>query len=338
MGINKLSRPDVFTPDSIRGIVLEFQKSRVLLTAYELGLFTVLGGKSKTATEAAKVLKTKVHSTQGLMNALCALGLLRKKKERFSNTPLALRFLVKGRPDFIAGLMHAVHMWDSWSTLTQAVRQGKSALAQGLDKRGKEWLSAFIAAMHERACQQARKTLSLLELCGVSRVLDVGGGSGAYAMAFVRAKKGIRATVFDLPRVIPLTRNYLKQEGLLDKVKIVSGDYNTNELGSGFDLAFLSAVIHSNSFAENRALICKCAKALNPQGQVVVQDFIMDEDRTKPAFGALFALNMLVATETGDTYTESEVRAWMQEAGLSGIKRKDTDFGTTLIIGRKSNY
>ena len=153
-------------------------------------------------------------------------------------------------------------------------------------------------------------------------------------MAFIRAKKGIRATVFDLPGVAPITRSYLQKEGLLDKVKTISGNYIADDFGDGFDLVFLSAIIHINSCAENRALIRKCVKALNPQGQVVVQDFIMDEGRTKPAFGAIFALNMLVATEKGDTYTEAEVRAWMQEAGLSDIKRKDTDFGTTLIIGR----
>lgn len=325
---NKLS-------DSIRELALGFQKSRVLLTAFELGMFTALGDKSKTAAEAAKVLKTDARATERLMDALCVLGFLKKRKDRFSNTPLALRFLVKGSPDFMVGLGHTVNMWDTWSTLTQAVRQGKTVLTQFFDKRGKEWLTAFIVAMHERACQQARKIILLLDLSGASSVLDVGGGSGAYAMAFVQAKKGISSTVFDLPGVIPLTRNYIKQEGFLGKVKTVSGDYKADSLGEGFDLVFLSAIIHSNSSLENRALMRKCAAALNPQGQVALQDFIMDEDRTKPAFGALFALNMLVATESGDTYTESEVRSWMQEAGLSGIKRKDTGFGTSLIIGRK---
>jgi ubiquinone/menaquinone biosynthesis C-methylase UbiE len=189
--------------------------------------------------------------------------------------------------------------------------------------------------MHGRACQQAPGVVALLDLSGVSRVLDVGGGSGAYTMAFVRAKEGIRATVFDLPNVIPLTRSYIEKEGLSHKVETVVGDYNVNELGGGFDLAFLSAIVHSNSFEENRGLMWKVSRALSPQGQAVVQDFIMDEGRTSPPFGALFALNMLVGTESGDTYTELEVRMWMEEAGLSHITRKDTGFGTSLIIGRK---
>ena len=165
-------------------------------------------------------------------------------------------------------------------------------------------------------------------------MLDVGGGSGAYAMAFVRRRKQIIAAVFDLPNVILITKRYIKKEGLLSKVKFITGDYNTDDLGSDYDLIFLSAIIHSNSFEQNRILIQKCAHALRDNGKIVVQDFIMDEARINPPFGAFFALNMLVATDSGDTYTESEVRAWLKEAGFTNIKRKDTKFGTTLIIGR----
>lgn len=325
----------VFTYDGMRDLATAFQRSRILLTAYELGVFTALGDKTKASGEVAKIIKTAEKSTDRLMNALCVLGLLQKKKGKFSNTASALRFLVKGKPEYMESLMHTINQWDSWSTLTEAVRRGKTLLTRLWGKRGKKWLVAFIAAMDERASMQARGTVSLIDLSGVSKVLDVGGGSGAFSAAFVRAKKGIKAVVFDLPQVIPITRSYVRQEGLLDKVKTVSGNYNINSLGKGFDLIFLSAIVHSNSFKGNQKLIKKCAGALNPGGQVAVVDFIMDKDRTHSAFGALFALNMLVATQQGDTYTESEVRGWMQDAGLSGIKRKDTAFGTTLIIGRK---
>ena len=325
-----------FTYVGIRELAAAFQKSRCLLTAYELGVFTALGSKSKTSGEVAKIIKTAGKSTDRLMNALCALGLLQKKKGKFSNTPSALRFLVKCKPEYMASLMHTVNQWDTWSSLTEAVRRGKPTIAHFFSGSGKEWLAAFIAAMHERATLQARDTVSKIDLSRVSQVLDVGGGSGAFSMAFVRAKKGIRATVFDLPEVVPLTRSYIRREGLSDKIKTVSGDYNINNLGKGFDLIFLSAVAHSNSFKENQKLIKKCADALNPGGQVVVVDFIMDKERTSPAFGAMFALNMLVATEQGDTYTESEVRQWMRKGGLCAIKRKGTIFGTTLIIGKEA--
>ncbi len=331
----KTTAKDALSPDSIMETALAFQKSRVLLTAHELGLFTALGEEGKTSGETAKVLRTEGRATDRLMNALCAMGLLNKNEGRFSTSPLASRFLVKDKPEFMAGLMHSVHLWDTWSTLTQAVRHGKSVMSRNVSEHGKEWVSAFIAAMHLRARRQASGIVSLLDMSDVRRVLDVGGGSGEYSMAFVRAKEGSRATVLDLANVIPLTRSYIEKEGLSDKVKTVTGDYKIDALGSGFDLIFLSAIIHSNSPEENRALMRKASEALNPHGQVVVQDFIVNEDRTGPAFSALFALNMLVATESGDTYTESEVRMWMEQAGLSGIIRKDTAFGTSLIIGKR---
>jgi SAM-dependent methyltransferase len=323
------------SPDEIREVAYAFQRSRVLLTAYELDLFTLVGKGDKSSREAAVAIGTDVRATDRLMNALCAMGLLTKDRGKFFNTPTSLRYLVRGNPDYMAGLLHTVHLWDRWSTLTDAVHRGAAVAIRQVNDRGKKWLTAFIAAMHDRASRQAPSVVAQIDLSDVSRVLDVGGGSGAYAMAFVRARYGIRATVFDLPDVVPLTQSYVEREGLLDKVDMVAGDYLKDSLGVGYDVLFLSAIIHSNSVEQNRSLMKKCVRALAPGGRVIVQDFIMDEGRTSPAGGAFFALNMLVGTDAGDTYTEAEVRSWMEDAGLSGIIRKETPFGTTQIIGRK---
>ena len=329
------SVPQAGSPRAILEMATAFQRSRVLLTAHELDLFTVLGGTGRSSAELAKALGTDERATDRLMNALCSLGLLEKRDGRFSNSPPASRFLVRGKPEFMAGLMHTVHLWETWSTLTDAVRQGGSVVSGAIGDRGEKWLRAFIAAMHWRGRQHAQAVIGVLDLSGVSRVLDVGGGSGVYAMAFARAKPDITAVVFDLPSVVSMTQEYIAQEGLSDRVKTIAGDYEVDELGQDVDLVFLSAIIHSNSERGNRGLFLKCADALRPGGQLVVQDFIVDDDRTGPPFAVLFALNMLVGTESGDTYTESEVREWMREAGLSGIGRKDTEFGTSLLTGRK---
>jgi len=328
------SAPDrSLTPDRIMEMVRAFQRSRVLLTAYELELFTVLGNESKSSAGVAGALGTEQRATERLMNALCALELLDKKENRFSNTPLAQRFLVKNSPDFMGNLSHSVNLWDTWSTLTRAVYKGTTVMEKKINDRGEKWLTAFIASMHNRAGKIAPKVVDKLNLSKVTRVLDIGGGSGAYAMAFVKAGPDINAAVFDLPNVIPITQQYIEQEGLTGKIKTIKGDYTHDPLGKGYDLIFLSAIIHINSYEGNMKLLKKCSEALNPGGQVVIQDFIMDEDRTTPPSGALFALNMLVSTEAGDTYTESEVRDWMTAAGLASIKRIDTPFGTTLIYG-----
>ena len=143
----------------------------------------------------------------------------------------------------------------------------------------------------------------------------------------------MKATVFDLPNVINLTKKYIEAEGFTGQVDTVTGDYLKDELGSSYDLVLLSAIIHSNSPEENKLLFEKCAKALNPGGQLVVLDHVMSEDRTEPLTGALFALNMLVGTPEGDTYTEAEIKSWMKEARLSNITRKSTDIGNDMMIG-----
>lgn len=322
-------------PEDILDMVFGFQKSRVILTAFELDLFTALGDDKKTSHDLASILGTDKRATDRLMNALCALGLLIKENEFFSNTPIGSLLLIRGKPDYVEGLMHLVHLWESWSTLTDAVRKGSAVYKRPKGKQGELWRKAFIAAMHNRAHQTAPGIINFIDISNVARVLDVGGGSGAYAMAFVTARDDITATIFDLPEIIPLTERYIDEAGLTDKIFITGGDYNTDEFEKGYDIVFLSAIIHSNSSTLNRKLIKKCAGSLNANGQVIVQDFIMNEDRTMPLFGALFSLNMLVGTESGDTYTEGEVRTWMQHAGLIDITRKDTTFGTSLISGRK---
>jgi cyclopropane fatty-acyl-phospholipid synthase-like methyltransferase len=320
-------------PDRIMEMVTAFQRSRVLLTAYELELFTVLDNESKSSAQVAGALRTDKRATDRLMNALCALELLDKKKDRFSNTALARKFLVKHSPDFMGNLYHSVNLWDTWSTLTQAVYKGTTVIEKKINDRGEKWLTAFIASMHNRAKKHAPKVVGKLDLSKVTRVLDIGGGSGAYAIAFVKSRPNIYAVVFDLPNVIPITRQYIEKEGLTDKIKTIVGDYTVDPLGKGYDLIFLSAIIHINSIDANMNLLKQCSEALNPGGQVVIQDFIMDEDRTIPPSGALFALNMLVSTEAGDTYTESEVTDWMTIAGFTGIKRIDTPYRTSLIYG-----
>ncbi|MGD0590765.1 MAG: methyltransferase [Bacteroidota bacterium] len=324
------------SPSTIMDSVYAFREARVLLTAFELDFFSLLGDGWKSSEETAQLAETNPRATDRLLNALCASGYLVKKKGEFSNTPLTSRFLVKGEPDYLGGLMHQVSLWNTWSTLTDAVRTG-SSVVQRDPGRGQrvDWLEAFIAAMHMRAIRQAPAIVRLINLKGVKRVLDVGGGSGVFSMAFVRARKGINAVVFDLANVTRLTKTYIDTENLGNLVSVVGGDYTVDPLVSGFDLVFMSAVIHSNSSEINRQLFRKAFEALNPEGRLVVLDYIMNGDRTSPAVGAYFSLNMLVGTREGDSYTESEVRGWMEDAGFKKISKTKTQFGTDLMTGRR---
>jgi predicted O-methyltransferase YrrM len=269
------------------------------------------------------------------MNAVAAVGLLRKEGDKFTNAEAAARYLVKGKAEYMAGLAHTINLWDSWSTLTEAVRAGTSVFERPAGEAAERRTEAFIAAMHGGGSARAERLVATLDLAGVERVLDVGGASGAYATAFVRARDGITATVFDLPHVTPLTRRYLEEAGLSDKIDVAEGDAVTGELPAGYDLVWMSHLLHSNSPAENEALIANGAAALKAGGRLVVQDFVVDEGRIGPPQAVIFALNMLVNTPAGDTYTEAEIRGWMEAAGLGGVERRDTAFDTTLVIGKR---
>ncbi len=325
----------ISSPEQIQQMATSFKKSRIFMSAFELDLFTILGREKLTSDEVAIRSGTDIRATDRLLNALCALGLIRKENECFSNTEATARYLVKGEKDYMSGLMHTVHLWKSWSTMTDAVKKGGRVANKSIKEKDLRWTAAFIEAMHYRAVKTSAKVIARLDLAGVSRVLDVGGGSGAYAMGFVNACPDITVTVFDLPDVVPLTGKYIDESGMTGRIEIIEGDYHIDEFGKGFDLVFLSAIIHSNSPEQNLSLIEKGANALNRGGQIVIVDFIMDEDRCGPFFSTLFALNMVVNTESGDTYTESEVKNWLVQAGCSDIRRMDGVMSTAMITGRK---
>ena len=329
-----MSNENEFTIDDINFLSRSFQQSRVFLTAFELGIFTVLGEEEKSSNQVARETGADPRATDRLLNALCVTGAIKKKDNRFYNSGAAGQYLVKGKTGYQAGIMHSVNLWDSWTNLTESVKTGSSVKIDPVAERDDKWFKSFIAAMHNRAYMEAPSLVQQIDLTGVKKVLDVGGGSGAYSMAFVKAGDDIRSTVFDLPNVVKMTENYVREEGLEDKIDTAPGDYNKDELPSGYDMAFLSAIIHINSPEQNIALIKRVSRALNPSGRIVISDFIMDDDRTSPAFGAFFALNMLVNTDSGDTYTESEIKGWFAQAGMEFIARKETMM-TGLIIGRK---
>ena len=253
---------------------------------------------------------------------------------RYRNATESGALLVPDSPDYMAGLGHRLRLWDAWSTLTDAVRAGGTVMDRGVTAQDEQGVRAFIEAMHYRARDHALAVVRAMELDDVEHVLDVGGGSGVYAMAFARVHEGARATVFDLPQVVEITREYVRKEGLEDRVETLAGDYTRDDLGTGYDLVFLSAIVHSNGDEENRQLMRRCASALRPGGQIVIQDFVMTPGRTEPARGALFALNMLVNTPNGDTYTQAEIASWLEAAGFGDIGQSDLPGGVTQIIGR----
>jgi SAM-dependent methyltransferase len=321
--------------NKIRELAASFQKSRILLSSFELDIFTNVNESGTTSNYIAQHLHLDEHACERLMNALVALGLLTKQNHLFFNTPESFSFLSGKSSDYLGGLMHFNHLWNTWSNLTDVVKTGNPAHRTEINERGQDWLFSFINAMHDRAKKQAPQQLANINLSGIKSVLDIGGGSGAYSMEFVSKKPEIEATVFDLPNVIPVTKKFIENEGFMGKIKTHEGDYTIDDLPKGYDLVFLSAVIHSNSLEVNQILIKKCFGALNKNGKIVIQDWIMNNDRTQPLSGAVFAVNMLVGTEAGDCFTEQEVNHMLNTAGFQNISRIEFETGLSQMIAQK---
>jgi SAM-dependent methyltransferase len=322
-------------PQEIREIATAFQKSRIILTAYELDIFTFIDEKSYKSETISKALNLDKGGLERLLNALVALKFLKIDGKRYSNSEDSLRFLSKNSPSYLAGLMHTNHLWNTWSHLTDVIKTGNVAHDVEINERGKEWLEAFINAMHDRGKKQAPAQIAKIDLRRVNSVLDVGGGSGCFCMAFLNRKPELKTAIFDLPNVIPISKKIIEREGFTDKIEHHTGDYTTDELPKDVDLVFLSAVIHSNSFETNKALVKKCYRSLNPNGKIVIQDWIMDNTKTEPLQGAIFSINMLVGVEEGNCYSENEIKTWLKHAGFTDFSKVQLESGIGQVIATK---
>lgn len=302
-----------------------FQASSVIFSANNVRVFDRLLS-ARTAAQCARLIKCDARATEILLDALTAVGLVKKSGARYRNTPIADKYLVSGKPLYQGDILrHNSYVLKRWGHLDDVLRTGRPAARQP------DGFESFIMGMHNLSVLRSPELLRAMGLKGVKAMLDLGGGPGTHAINM--SKKGISATIFDMPATIKIARKVVKREGGRN-IKYIAGDFHLDDIGSGYDLILMSQIAHSNSLEENARLVKKCAAALNPGGRIAVHEFPLDETRTAPPQGALFSINMLVATEGGRCYTPSEIKGWLREAGLRTIKQT-TLKETMLITGEK---
>lgn len=303
-------------PDDLVETVRGFWASRILLTAIELDIFNAVGD-GNSAGDVAQRAGTDANATATLLHALVSMGLLSQQNGNFHNTPTTARFLTKASPDDArAGLLHQASLWERWSHLTECVRHG----AKPSQQRTPEDTRAFIAAMDRNSRERTGAVVKAVGN-GARRMLDLGGGSAAYSIAFAKAFPDLQAVVLDLPEVTAMAAAHVQDAQFHNRIKVQAGDMLTAPLGEGYDLVLLSAIAHMFSPEQNASLCKRAHAALTPNGRIVIQDFILDPTRTRPRLGALFAVNMLVSTNGGNCYTEQEYSGWLQQAGFKDIHK-----------------
>ncbi len=310
-----------WTRDDLLILGRGFMVPRILLTAAELDLFTKLKGKALTVDDLCATEGWDRRGLAILMDALAAEGLLSRGPDGKYSLPLAVaKYLVRDEKDSILPMiLHGCHLWESWSNHTRIVSTGENPYPAERKNRPKEETEAFIQAMHVVGQLVAPMIADSLDLSVYSKMLDIGGGPGTYTLAFLEKAPQMTATLFDLPEVVEIGRKRLTEVGLIDRVRIVAGDYTKDDLPPGHDLALLSAIIHSNSRETNRNLFRNVYSSLIQGGTILIRDHIMDPTRTFPVAGAIFAVNMLAATSGGNTYTFEEVKQDLESAGFKDV-------------------
>ena len=308
------------SPEEFLRLALNFMESRILLSAAELNLFTILDPTPLSAQEVASRIGADLRALTVLLDALSAMGLLVKKSGTYQCANSVSPFLSEDAPNSVLPMvLHAAHLWQRWSGLTDAVRGTMVSRDAAQSSQSAEDLRAFIGAMDVIATPRAREIVGAVNPGSSKTLLDVGGASGTYTIAFLQAVPEIKVTLFDKPEVIEMARERLNKAGVLNRVTLVSGDFYQDEFPQGHDLAFVSAIIHQNSLEQNLDLFNKVFRSLNRRGRIIIRDHVMDPDRVHPKDGAIFAVNMLLGTSGGSTYTYEEIKTGLSQAGFTGI-------------------
>ncbi|MFC1837762.1 methyltransferase [Thermodesulfobacteriota bacterium] len=298
-----------------------YWRSCAIHAAVKLEIFSVIGRGQLTVEEISEKIGGKERSVALLLNALTAMGLLEHKNNTYKNTAFSRSALVKEEPGYIGYIiMHHHHLVDGWAQLHEAVLQGVPVeMRSHGDEVERE---SFQLGMFNLAMAIAPSIAATVNLEGKRHLLDLGGGPGTHAIHFCMANPELKATIYDHQTTEPFARETTEGFGVADRIDFVAGDFNRDPLGGPYDAAWLSQIIHSNSFEECETLIDKTVKALEPGGLILIHDFFLNETLDWPAFPALFSLNMLLNNH-GRSYSEKEIRDMLLRAGAGDIHRLD---------------
>jgi len=297
-----------------------FRQAQVLLTCVELGILEALKDGATTAGQVAAAIDADTCGTELLLNGAAALGLLDKSTDHFSNIPLVSACLLPDAPGSMArSVQLQAAFYKRWGRLADAVRSGQRLEADRRDEQADDWVRSFVYGLYDMAQPVAPFVAEALDLPTGRplRVIDVGGCHAAYSLALARRHPHLTATVFELPAVVPFARKIIDQAGLADRVTVQAGDFQQEGLGHGYDVALVFGVLSGEPPQGRPALIRKVYDCLSPGGRIVLRDFVLDPDRAGPPEAAIFALQMLLATEAGGLDTCDDWARWLVEAGFA---------------------
>jgi len=330
-------KPEI-SPEPIDEMIKGYRTSHILLTAIEKGVFTRLS-ESKSAKELAEEIGTDPRTTEKFLNVLVTLGLLAKSHKEYTNTVDAETFLVEGKTFYMGNFVRITVGGNLLlSHLDEVLKNGGS-----LQERSEEYTfeEVQILGHAERAlCYELPIIFDTLkdvpEFANAKRILDLGGAHGVYSMAFAQKNSVSEVTLLDLPPVIKIAKNFIDQHGMKDRIKFEAGDFNTDDIGNGYDLVFVSHVFYQKKGIES--VLDKIYDSLNENGAVILNHWVVNETRTGPRISVLFDLYISMMNRDYHCYTVNEYTDLLEETGFSKVRIFDIQTQPSpsmLIVGKK---
>lgn len=304
--------------------------------ALHAGVKLDLFSHNGTVPELAAATASDARGLEMLLNALTALGLLSKDGTRYAPTAFASEYLARSSPRYLGYIiMHHHHLMAGWSRLDEAVRSGAPLRGRDSHDADASERESFEMGMFNLAMQIAPRIVAKVDLRDKRRLLDLGGGPGTYAIQFCQANPQLTATVYDLASTRPFAEKTIRAFGLSDRIDFVAGDFISDDIPAGFDVAWLSHILHGEGPEGCAVILQRAVAALQPGGMLLVQEFILDDSMDGPLFPALFSLNMLLGTPQGQAYSQGQLENMLSAAGVTALRRLEIDLpnGAGVLAG-----
>lgn len=328
------------TPERIMQFAWGYVPPLILEAAIRHRVFDVLDSGPKAINDVQKETGASERGLTAIMNALVGLNLLAKDDQgRYSLTPESAAFLVSTKPGFQGGLIRhcSEQLIPKWLHLNEIVATGKPVESVNQEGAGSEFFQNFVNDIFPMSYPAAQTLARHLNMNGGGevRVLDLAAGSGVWGIALAQASDRVRVTAVDWPDVIPVTRKTVERFGLGGRFSYIEGDLLKADFGSNHTVATLGHILHSEGEARSRELLSKTFGALATGGTIAIAEFLVNPDRRGPVNGLFFAVNMLVNTDNGGTYSFEEISGWLTEAGFTNARTIESPGPSPLILATK---
>ena len=309
-----------WNPGKLLKLSGSYWQTCALHTAVKLDLFTAIGKEKQTAEKIAQGAGLHAGALARLLDALTAMQLLVKDNNAYQNTPAAQQFLSTDSPSYIGYMIkHHHHLMDSWSRMAESIKSGESN--RGRVSFSDEERESFLMGMFVMGMHTAPVLAGEIDLGGRKSLIDIGGGPGTFAVHFCLQNPQLTAAVYDLPSTQPFAEKTIEKFGLSDRIRFMNGNYVEEAIDGVYDVAWLSHILHGEGPDTCVDILKKTVAALEPGGLVCIHEFILKDTMDGPLFPALFSINMLLGTESGQSYSQAQLTAMLEEAGVTNIER-----------------